>query len=181
MRIEPVLFLSGPPGVGKTTVSWAIFDQLVAQGSHPALVDFDLLGACWPVPDDDPYNNRLKAANLRAVWTNFRSSGATCLVAAGVVEDRRVLDLYSGAITNAKPVLCRLRATHEQLTARIRQRGRERGAELDKLSRRAEHLADQLQRNDIADFTIDTDGRDADEVAHLVLSHGEGWPMTGAR
>jgi tRNA uridine 5-carbamoylmethylation protein Kti12 len=32
----PLLILSGPPGVGKTTVSWEIFDQLIGEGLAPA-------------------------------------------------------------------------------------------------------------------------------------------------
>lgn len=103
----PFLILSGPPGVGKTVVSWEIFDRLVDEGGQPALVDLDLLGACWPRPDDDPYNERVKALNLGVVWQNFRRAGARCLIAAGVIENRDSLRLYVNAIPEAAPILCR--------------------------------------------------------------------------
>ena len=178
MAVEPVpmLLLSGPPGVGKTTVSWEIFDQLVADGCRPALVDIDLLGACWPVPDEDPYNDRLKARNLGSIWQNFHAAGARCVVAAGVVEDRAILDLYGSAIVGAVPTLCRLRAGHEELRARILGRGRERGDGVDHLYRRAVHLDGELERNDVAAFVVDTDEHDVSEVARRVLAEAGGWP-----
>lgn len=170
----PFLLLSGPPGVGKTTVAWAIFDQLIARGDRPGFADLDLLGACWPTPEDDPHNERLKARNLREVWRNYAANGATCLVAAGVIENETLLDLYRGAVDHSAVVLCRLRAGDSELHARIRARGRERGADVNKLARRAVQLATDLERNDVADVVIDTEGRDAGEVARLILA--QAWP-----
>ncbi|MGW0228187.1 AAA family ATPase [Actinopolymorpha singaporensis] len=164
-RPVPMLFLSGPPGVGKTTVAWEMFGRLVDSGHWPAFVDLDLLGACWPVPEDDPYNERMKARNLAAMWQNYRAAGARCVLAAGVIESRDRLALYAGAVPNAVPVLCRLRAGRQELAARIDRRGRERGADLDKLTRRAAHLSAQLERDDIEDFCVETDGRGVPEVA----------------
>lgn len=167
MRVRPVpmLFLSGPPGVGKTTVGWEILGQLVDSGERPAFVDLDLLGACWPVPDDDPHNERMKARNLGAMWQNYRAAGARCVLAAGVIESRDVLASYADAVPNAVPVLCQLRAGRQELAGRIVRRGRERGADLDKLTRRAAQLSVQLERDDVADFCVDTDGRDVAKVA----------------
>ncbi|MET9018386.1 hypothetical protein ABZV93_00235 [Actinopolymorpha sp. NPDC004070] len=164
----PILLLSGPPGVGKTTVAWEIFGQLVDSGDHPALVDLDLLGACWPVPEDDPHNERMKARNLGAVWRNYQAAGARCVLAAGVIESRDHLALYADAVPHAVPVLGRLRAGQQELTARIVRRGREHGADLDKLTRRAVQLSAQFERDDIADFCVDTDGRDVADVARMV-------------
>lgn len=182
MAVEPVplLFLSGPPGVGKTTVSWDIFDKLVADGCRPALVDIDLLGACRPVPEDDPDNDRLKARNLGSVWQNFRAAGARCLIAAGVVADRASLELYSAPIPGAVATLCRLRAGHEELRARILRRGRERGADVDRLHRRAVYLDGALEQSDEATLIIDTDEQEVPEVARRVLAAAGGWPHSTA-
>jgi hypothetical protein len=172
----PFLILSGPPGVGKTTVSWEVFDQLVYQGDHPALVDLDLLGACWPVPDDDPHNERLKAVNLGAMWQNFRRAGARCLIAAGVIESRETLRMYADAVPGSSPNLCRLTAGDDELRSRITLRGRERGDGLEKLHRRAVQLSRDLERGDRADFCVDTDGRSISDVADLVRAGAGGWP-----
>lgn len=173
--VVPFLVLSGPPGVGKTTVSWEIFDELVRRGERPALVDLDLLGASWPVPKDDPFNERLKAANLGAMWPNFQASGVRRLVAAGVIENRATLRAYADAVPGAVPVLCRLSAREDVLRNRIVGRGREHGDGVEKLGRRAVQLSHQLERDDGADFGVDTDGRDISEVGRLVLSAAEKW------
>ncbi|MFD2082579.1 AAA domain-containing protein [Actinopolymorpha cephalotaxi] len=175
----PILFISGPPGVGKTTVAWEIFGQLVDAGDAPALVDLDLLGACRPVPGDDPYNERMKARNLGAMWRNYRAAGARCVLAAGVVESRDGLAMYADAVPNAAAVLCRLHTGQEELAARIVGRGRERGADLDKLTRRAAELSAQFERDDVADFRVDTDGRDVAEVARAVLAAADWLRTTG--
>lgn len=71
--IDHALVLSGPPGVGKTTVAWLVFDFCTDAGDDPGLIDLDLMGAAWPAPDDDPHQTRLKAANVTAVWSKFPS------------------------------------------------------------------------------------------------------------
>ena len=171
----PVLFLSGPPGVGKTTVG-EMFDQLIRQGYRPALVDVDLLGACWPVPDDDPYNDRLKALNLGSSRHNFHTAGARCLIATGVVEAAATVRLYASAVPGAVSTVCRLRAGHDELRARIVRRGRERGDEVERLSQRAIYLAGKLERNDVADFCVDADEHDVVEIAQRALAQAGGWP-----
>ena len=180
--VVPFLFVSGPPGVGKTTVSWEIFDELVRLGDRPALVDLDLLGASWPVPEDDPFNERLKATNLAAMWRNFHASGVRRLIAAGVIENRAILRGYADAVPGAVPVLCRLTAREDVLRSRILGRGREHGDDVEKLARRAIHLSDALGRYDGADFWVDTGERDIAEVARLVLSNAEErWlPVSGS-
>ena len=107
-------------------------------------MDVDLLGACWPVPDDDPYNDRLKALNLGSSWHNFHTAGARCLIAAGVVEAAATVRLYASAVPGAVSTVCRLRAGHDELRARIVRRGRERGDEVERLSQRADYLAGEL-------------------------------------
>jgi hypothetical protein len=172
----PFLLLSGPPGVGKTTVSWEIFDQLVDEGYQAALADLDLLGAAWPAPPDDPYNERLRGANLQAVWQNFHVAGARCLIAAGVVESRADLDRYRKAIPQARTTLCRLHASGPELTARIVHRGRERGEEITKLTKRALYLAQELAQSDIADVVVDTTGVEIPDVARQIRARAGGWP-----
>lgn len=174
----PLLILSGPPGVGKTTVSWEIFDQLIAEGFAPALADLDLLGASWPVPEDDPYNDRLKALNLRTTWQNFHANGARCLIAAGVVESRETLALYSGAIPSARTTLCRLHAGNAELAARIAGRGREHGSGVNRMTNRAFELSEQLAATNIDQLVVDTNNRDITEVARQIRAEAGNWPDT---
>lgn len=145
---------------------------------RPALIDIDLLGAYWPAPDDDPYNDRLKAANITAVWENFAAAGAQGLIAAGVVGTPAIRDLYAGAVPHSSCTLCRLQASNDELASRIVRRGRETDTEVDRLTRRSHELARQLELGDFADLIVSTSGRDPNQVAKGIRELLNGWPTT---
>ncbi|MEU4294247.1 AAA family ATPase [Kribbella sp. NPDC026596] len=163
------LVLSGPPGVGKTSVGWRVFDRCTDLDVKPAFADLDLLGAAWPAPDDDPHQSRLKATNLAAVWSNYRRAGSRSLIIAGVVEnllERRQLEDATGG-----PVMiCRLDAPDTELAQRIHGRARETGTGLAQLVARAAELSAQLIAEDVSDHSINTAARTIDDIADEVLT-----------
>jgi putative protein kinase ArgK-like GTPase of G3E family len=63
----PFLIVTGPMGVGKSTVAEAVSDALRTAGVPHALVDLDAFTGCYPPPPDDPYRQRLALRNLAAV------------------------------------------------------------------------------------------------------------------
>src|SRR5580698_9614318 len=72
----PVLVITGPVGVGKSTIA-AEAAWLLRQADVPhALVDLDRIEQSWPVPADDPGNERVSHRNLACMWANFRQAGA---------------------------------------------------------------------------------------------------------
>lgn len=89
MRLLPVLWLCGPPGVGKTSVGWEIYSRLADEGVPAGYVDVDQLGICHPDPAFDPGRHALKAADLDAAVARFRAAGARCVVVSGAVEADR--------------------------------------------------------------------------------------------
>jgi hypothetical protein len=97
----PVLLISGPVGVGKTTIASETGTLLREANIPHAIVDLAVIGRCWPPPADDPWNERLVHRNLAAMWRQFRLAGAARLVLARVLEDRSLLRPVRAAIPAA--------------------------------------------------------------------------------
>ena len=74
----PVLWVTGPPGVGKTAVAWEIYGRITRAGAAPAYVDVDQLGMCYPPTASDPDRHRLKARNVASLRASFAEAGARC-------------------------------------------------------------------------------------------------------
>lgn len=153
-----VLWLCGPPGVGKTAVAWEIHQRI----ADSAYVDIDQLGMCYPATDSDPHRHLLKARNLDAVIAGHRSAGASCVVVSGVV------DPLVGPPTSPALTVVRLRADSVELRRRLE--GRD-GSFVAEVLREA----DALDASDFADLCVDTTGIDVAAVASAVLAR-TGWP-----
>ncbi|WP_434440134.1 hypothetical protein [Lentzea sp. E54] len=115
------LLITGPVGVGKTTVAEAVGDRLADAKVPHAVIDLDWLSSCRPAPADDPFHFALQLRNLQAVARNYAEAGVHRLVLAGVVESRADRERYAEVI-GAKLNVCRLKAdlsvVHERLTRR---------------------------------------------------------------
>jgi adenylylsulfate kinase-like enzyme len=185
----PVLWLCGPPAVGKSTVGFEIFMRLLGDGVPAAYVDLAQIGFCRPAPDDDPDHHRLKANNLGRIWEGFRAAGARCLIMSGNVADQKTIDQYTDAISSATWTVCRLRAGRDTLAERIALRGRGGGpaimgdalrgrpeAELRQHAATAARIADALDHAGIGDLCIDTDGREVAQLADIVRAAAGDWP-----
>ena len=94
----PLLWLCGAPGVGKSTVGFAVFARFARAGVRAAFADADQLGLCYPAPPDDPGNDRVKARNLGAVWAAYRAAGARCLIFSGGVESAATVRSYAAQV-----------------------------------------------------------------------------------
>ena len=111
----PVLLLTGPSGVGKTTVAYEVSAMLAARDVAHALIDTDNLDHIHPPPADDPTKGRLTAANLAAVWANLSRAGARRLILTGVVEDLEAeLRLLGPAVPEGQWTVVLLRASYEE-------------------------------------------------------------------
>lgn len=166
----PVLAISGPVGVGKSTVLVEIHDVLASHGVPHACVERDALAYSWP--PRGYFNEDAALENLAAVWANFRAAGAERLVVAGVVERAADLDGYRRAVPGARITVCRLTAAAATRAARLR--GREVGAGLEWHLRRTEELEAILDAVRLDDFAVDNDARPVREVATEVLARA-GW------
>jgi hypothetical protein len=185
----PVLWLCGPPAVGKSTIGYEIFTRVLGDGVPAAYIDLAQIGFCRPAPDDDPDHHRLKAHHLGRVWEGFRAAGARCLIISGNVADQETVGRYLGAIPSAAWTVRRLRAGRDTLAERILLRGQGGGpaiagdelrgrpeAELRRRAAEAAQIADALDHAGIGDLCVDTDGREVAELADLVRAEAGDWP-----
>jgi adenylylsulfate kinase-like enzyme len=185
----PVLWLCGATGVGKSTIGFQIFQQVMRAGGAAAYVDLEQVGFLRPAPLDDPDNHRVKVRNLAAIWQTFRESSARCLIVVGSVDDRDVVERYRASLPEGTLTMVRLHAGHDHLADRIMLRGQGDGwrapgdplegqpiAILNRIVARAAASAGELERAEIGDLRIDTDGRTIEEVTQLVRTKASGWP-----
>ena len=94
----PVLLITGPVGAGKTTVAAEAARLLREADIAHALVDLAWIEQCWPVPADDPWNERLTHRNLACLWANFCQAGAWRLIVVRVLEARSLLRHVAEAV-----------------------------------------------------------------------------------
>jgi len=168
----PVLWLCGPPGVGKTTVGWELYSQRIGAGLQTGYVDIDQLGICYPEPASDPGRHRMKARNLHAVIASFQAAGAGCVIVSGVVDPAHGVPVDE--IPQAALTMCRLRAHPDEL----RQRFIGRQGQVTDIAKVREMLqeADELDSATVTELCVDTSGRSVAEVACQVLARTNGWP-----
>jgi hypothetical protein len=167
----PVLVITGPVGVGKSTIAneaaW-----LLRQADVPhALVDLDRIEQCWPVPADDPWNERVSHRNLACMWANFRQAGADRLIFARVLEARSLLRRVAEAVPGAQIIVVRLRAPLAVIHARIRSR---EASDPAWFLEAATHTAEVFEQAQVEDHLVDNEDRPATVVAEEVL-HRVGW------
>ena len=167
----PVLVITGPVGVGKSTIA-AEAAWLLRQADVPhALVDLDRIEQSWPVPADDPGNERVSHRNLACMWANFRQAGADRLIFARVLETRSLLRRVTAAVPGAQITVVRLRAPLAVLHERIRSR---EASDPDWFLDAATHTAEVFEWAHVEDHLVDNENRPATAVAKEVL-HRVGW------
>jgi hypothetical protein len=89
----PVLVITGPVGVGKSTIA-AEAAWLLRQADVPhALIDLDRIEQSWPVPADDPGNEKNGPERQRLPPVSFRdwrrTNGHTAVCSTGVSATAR--------------------------------------------------------------------------------------------
>jgi hypothetical protein len=158
--------VTGPVGVGKSTIATAAGRQLSAASVPHAVVDLAWIGECWPMPADDPWHERLIHRNLACLWANFSAAGADRLVLARVLEHRSVLRPLLDAVPGAKVTVVRLQAPLPLLHARIRAR---EVSDPAWYLNAASHTQSVLDLARVEDHLVENADRAADDVAEEVL------------
>ena len=164
----PVLVITGPIGVGKTSVAGEVSEQLDEAKIAHGFIDIDSLRWCYPRPLHDPFRIELAMRNLTAVWRNFQASGAERLVLADVIETRNYLERYRNAVPGAEIQVVRLHASLSTLTQHVQQR--EIGSALARHLQRAAELTVIMERNHVEDLLVDIEGKTVTAIAQEILT-----------
>ena len=164
----PLLWLSGPSGVGKSSAGFEICRRLGREGVKAAFVDADQIGLLYPAPEENPHP--LRARNLAALGEGFLEEGAQCLVLAGFVDTPDEVREYTARLPGAAFTVCRLRVSGAELRRRYLGRGR-----MPDLVERAVAEAEAQERTAYADLSVDTGGLTVRETARLIMERA-GWP-----
>lgn len=165
----PLVMISGPVGVGKTSVGNEVSEQLIKLGIAHTFIDIDVLAQTFPRPGDDPFGSRLANENLASVWRNCAKAGSLNLIIAQVMETQREVGALERAIPGSEAVVFQLRASEAVLRERVGKR--EIGSGHDWHVARALELARSLALAGPADHVIETDGRQVSEIAMEIVEH----------
>jgi hypothetical protein len=186
---RPFLLVCGPRGVGKSSVGFQVFLEVMGSGVKAAYVDLDQVSFCRPLPEDDPGNHRVKVRNLARLWSVYQRAGARCLVASGDISGPAIVNAYAAAVPELHMRVCRLEASADTLRERLLARGRGEGppipgdelrgqgvASLTRLAQEAARSAGDAPRLLIGDVHVVTDDQTVAEVAARVRVELGGWP-----
>src|SRR5260221_10280729 len=144
----PVLWITSPAGVGKSTVSWQLFTELAGSGTRVAFADADQLCMCYPPPPDDPGRDRIRARNAGVVIGNYQAAGAQRVIVNGVADP--VLGVQRGLIEQAELMVCRLRADRDEVVRRFTGRHQRSGGDLRDAVRQARDECDRMDTTALA-------------------------------
>jgi len=167
MNPIPLLIVSGPVGVGKTSSAQEVSNVLVARSVSHTLLDLDCLARTYPREAKDRFGSKLMLTNLRSVWRNCVAAGSKNLVLARVIENETDKDAIAECIPHAVTVVCRLQAHNETLVSRVRKR--EIGTRAQLHEQRSLELAASLNDGAPTDFLVDTDGKSIADVANEIV------------
>ncbi|MEV6229512.1 AAA family ATPase [Saccharopolyspora shandongensis] len=164
----PVLWVTGPPGAGKSTIGWRLFTRISGQGGSVAYVDIDQLGLIGPPPGGGAASHRIKAANLLRVIAVLRQRGVQQVIVSGVVDPELGVEPFfadSAEAAHLDLTLVRLHCDREELRSRFLGRGSPAGmlAELFE-------VVDRIDRAAIG-IPLDTTGQRPDETVDALMGH----------
>lgn len=175
-----ILLITGPAGVGKSTLCWEMGDVLAEAGIAHVAIESDELDRVFPKPGAEelaslaPGARDVSQLNLAALWATYRALGHTRLIMSGVMlhvafDKSWIL----AAIPEARITVVRLRAGDEALLERLdrRETGAGRDAQIERSLRQAKRMTGEATDGFII---VETDGRAPAELAGEVLGKS-GW------
>ena len=168
----PTVVVTGPVGVGKTTVAFEMMELLEEREVGHAFFDLDGLTYFYPKPTDDRFGERFALDALGHLFPRLQAQGVERLILARVLWEPDSLAHYELAIPEAEIRIVRLTAPLEVIQERIRRR--EAGAAVDWYLRRAAELDEHWREHPVGDVLVETSNRSVRSIAEEILS-AVGW------
>lgn len=175
-----ILLITGPAGVGKSTLCWELGAQLAAAQVAHAIIETDEIDRVFPRPSAEDLENirpgitEVGTVNLAAIWATYRLLGHSRLIMSGVMVhldyDRRWI---LAAIPDARITVVRLLATEATILARLAQREIGSGAEeqVHRSLRQARRMAGEDTEGILV---VRADAKAPQEIAKAILQE-VGW------
>ena len=158
-----LVILSGPVGVGKTTVGEELSGRLEADGISHTFIDLDGLSKTFPRPTGDTFGEQIALKNLADVWRNARDLGVRNLIIARVIETREGAQRIAQAVGASTSCVVQLNASDSTLLTRVQRR--EIGAAQKWHEQRALELSSQMRNSNVSDIELDTDHKTVADIA----------------
>jgi predicted kinase len=170
-----IVLITGPAGVGKSTLCWEMGAQLAAAHVAHAVIETDELDRVFPRPSAEdlerilPGTTDVSSINLAAIWSTYRALGHSRLIMSGVMLhldfDRRWI---LAAIPDARITVVRLAAREPTILARLAQR--EIGSGTQGQVQRSLRQARRMASEDAGGvFVVPTDDKAPQELAETIL------------
>ncbi|WP_162242690.1 adenylyl-sulfate kinase [Cellulomonas sp. Leaf395] len=161
-----VIALSGTVGAGKSTLAVALRDALLVRGLAAGELDVDAIANETSAPPDDPFNERMVVAHLRAMRQHWRDAGLEVLILPRVIETAAQRDAYADALGEPMRVV-RIDAPTATRHARLVAR-HPPGPERDWHLARTDVLAVLLVAAGLEDLVVSNDDRPPSAVASQI-------------
>lgn len=182
------VLVCGPTAVGKSTIGFGLFGDLLGTGRASAYLDLQQLSFRANLAPGATSRHPLVADCVADLWALFRAVGARDLVLTGQVEQPGDLQHYREALGSTPLVVVRLQAGSDGLRERITARGRAGGPALagDALIGLSADAAQtvlaasltqqaRLERAGVGDVILDTSGETAQAMSQLLATAVDGW------
>ncbi len=174
------VWIHGAPAVGKSSVAWSLFMQLVNEGGA-GYVDVGQLSFIGGLAADDEALLDVQAANVAAAWDVFAETGARWLVMSGALTRSSDLQSYQDLLPNVDFRPVRLTASDDDIRTRVLLRGQGNGpnlagdllmgqpqATLDAAATAARGMAHRLAACALPGPVVDTTGASVETTVALV-------------